>query len=73
MSQSLDEKVRRPSDDEKTENEFHDPSRGYGGLADDPDAGLSAEERADIVGVVDIACFGCILTFSLRTGNFCAN
>jgi hypothetical protein len=49
MSNTLDEKVRAPSDDEKSSPEYQDTARGYGGLPDDPDAGLSIEERAAIV------------------------
>jgi len=48
MSNTLDEKVRAPSDDEKSSPEYQDTARGYGGLPDDPDAGLSIEERAAI-------------------------
>jgi hypothetical protein len=51
-SANLDEK-RLPSEDErenaKAEHEFHDSIAGYGSMPDDPDAGLSAEERAAIV------------------------
>ena len=51
-SANLDEK-RLPSEDErenaKAEHEFHDNVGGYGAMPDDPDAGLSAEERAAIV------------------------
>lgn len=51
-SANLDEK-RLPSEDEhenaKAEHEFHNNVGGYGAMPDDPDAGLSAKERAAIV------------------------
>jgi hypothetical protein len=51
-STNLDEK-RLPSEDEnekaRAEHEFHDNIGGYGAMPDDPDAGLSVEERAAIV------------------------
>jgi hypothetical protein len=51
-SANLDEK-RLPSEDEhenaKAEHEFHGSVGGYGAMPDDPDAGLSAKERAAIV------------------------
>jgi hypothetical protein len=53
MSNNLDEKaVRPPSDDEKSgpPGEYHNEATGYGAMPDDPDAGLSGEERAAIVG-----------------------
>jgi hypothetical protein len=52
MSVNLDEK-RLPSEDEKenanAEHEFHDNVGGHGTMPDDPDTGLSVEERAAIV------------------------
>jgi hypothetical protein len=52
MSNNMDEKaVRVPSEDEKSgaPAEYHDTAVGYGAMPDDPDVGLSAEERAAIV------------------------
>lgn len=49
-STNLDEKRLPLEDDAKAEHEFHEGVEGYGRMPDDPDAGLSAEERADIVG-----------------------
>lgn len=46
---NLDEKRLPSEDDAKAEHEFHEGIEGYGGMSDDPDAGLSAEERAAIV------------------------
>lgn len=48
-STNLDEKRLPSEDDAKAEHEFHEGIEGYGGMPDDPDAGLSAEERAVIV------------------------
>jgi hypothetical protein len=50
MANTLDEKVRVPSDDGKSNQ---DAAEGYGTLPADPDAGLSAEERAAIVSTMD--------------------
>jgi len=53
MANNLDEKAHpQPSDDEKTSHSdvqpYKNTSVGYGALPDDPDAGLSEEERAAI-------------------------
>jgi hypothetical protein len=55
MSNTLDEKVRAPSDDDKS---ARDTTEGYGALPADPDAGLSAEERAAIVSLTSIGLNG---------------
>lgn len=43
------EKTLPSEDDAKAEHDFHEGIDRYGGMPDDPDAGLSAEERAAIV------------------------
>jgi hypothetical protein len=48
MSNTLDEKVRPHSDDDKSEH-FQSGAAGAFALDEDPDAGLSEEERAAIV------------------------
>jgi len=48
---SHSEKRPHSEEDDKVgvQREFHDTAEGYGAMPDDPDAGLSAEERAAIV------------------------